>query len=102
VMVVLCGSIHRYVCVREERGDGEGVGSQVLSLVSDGLRYINLMVVLNDWFCFLEFFGSESFFDVGFSGYFDFIYEYRCDERLKAKSEGSTCLVYTGYSGCLL
>ncbi len=25
------------------------------------------------------------------------IYEYRCDERLKATTEGSTCLVYTGF-----
>ena len=24
------------------------------------------------------------------------IYECRCDERLKAKAEGSTCLAYTG------
>jgi hypothetical protein len=27
-----------------------------------------------------------------------YIYEYRCDERLKAKAEGSTRLVYTGLS----
>ena len=25
------------------------------------------------------------------------IYEYRCDERLKPKTEGSTRLVYTGF-----
>jgi hypothetical protein len=29
------------------------------------------------------------------------MYEYRCDERLKAKSDGSTRLVYTGLSGGL-
>jgi hypothetical protein len=29
------------------------------------------------------------------------IYEYRCDERLKAKSEGSTRLAYTGLCGGL-
>ncbi len=29
------------------------------------------------------------------------IYEYRCDERLKAKSEGSTRLTYTGLCGGL-
>ena len=29
------------------------------------------------------------------------IYECRCDERLKAKSEGSTRLTYTGFHGGL-
>jgi len=29
------------------------------------------------------------------------MYEYRCDERLKTKSEGSTRLVYTGWHGGL-
>ncbi len=29
------------------------------------------------------------------------IYEYRCDERLKAKTEGSTHLTYTGLRGGL-
>jgi hypothetical protein len=29
------------------------------------------------------------------------MYEYRCDERLKAKTEGSTRLVYTGLCGGL-
>jgi hypothetical protein len=29
------------------------------------------------------------------------MYEYRCDERLKVKSEGSTRLVYTGWYGGL-
>ena len=30
-LVPLCGRIHLCECVREERGDGEGVGSQTLS-----------------------------------------------------------------------
>jgi hypothetical protein len=30
------------------------------------------------------------------------IYEYRCDERLKAKAEGSTHLAYTGLRGGLV
>jgi hypothetical protein len=30
-----------------------------------------------------------------------YIYECRCDERLKAKAEGSTCLAYTGLCGGL-
>jgi hypothetical protein len=29
------------------------------------------------------------------------MYEYRCDERLKAKAEGSTRLAYTGLRGGL-
>ena len=29
------------------------------------------------------------------------MYEYRCDERLKAKAEGSTRLEYTGFRGGL-
>jgi hypothetical protein len=29
------------------------------------------------------------------------MYEYRCDERLKDKTEGSTCLGYTGLCGGL-
>ena len=29
------------------------------------------------------------------------MYEYRCDERLKAKVEGSTHLTYTGFRGGL-
>jgi hypothetical protein len=29
------------------------------------------------------------------------MYEYRCDERLKTKSEGSTRLAYTGLCGGL-
>jgi hypothetical protein len=29
------------------------------------------------------------------------MYEYRCDERLKAKAEGSTCVTYTGLLGGL-
>ncbi len=29
------------------------------------------------------------------------MYEYRCDERLKAKTEGSTRLTYTGLRGGL-
>jgi hypothetical protein len=29
------------------------------------------------------------------------MYEYRCDERLKAKTEGSTRLTYTGWYGGL-
>jgi hypothetical protein len=29
------------------------------------------------------------------------MYKYRCDERLKAKSEGSTRLAYTGLCGGL-
>jgi hypothetical protein len=29
------------------------------------------------------------------------IYEYRCDERLRAKAEGSTRLTYTGFRGGL-
>jgi hypothetical protein len=29
------------------------------------------------------------------------MYEYRCDERLKAKAEGSTLLTYTRLSGGL-
>ncbi len=36
---MLCGPMHLRACVREERGDGEGEGSQALS---DTLRYINL------------------------------------------------------------
>jgi len=32
--------------------------------MSDGLRYINLTVVVNDWICSVEFFGSESFVGV--------------------------------------
>ena len=29
------------------------------------------------------------------------MYEYRCDERLKDKGEGSTCLTFTGFRGGL-
>jgi hypothetical protein len=29
------------------------------------------------------------------------MYEYRCDERLKVKTEGSTRLTYTGFRGGL-
>jgi hypothetical protein len=29
------------------------------------------------------------------------MYEYRCDERLKTKTEGPTLLVYTGFHGGL-
>jgi hypothetical protein len=29
------------------------------------------------------------------------MYEYRCDERLKSKDEGSTRIVYTGFLGGL-
>ena len=29
------------------------------------------------------------------------MYEYRCDERLRAKAEGSTLLAYTGLRGRL-
>jgi hypothetical protein len=29
------------------------------------------------------------------------MYEYRCDERLQGKGEGSTRLVYTGFRGGL-
>jgi len=36
---VFRGPIHLQTCVNEERGDGEGSGSEVLS---DTLRYINL------------------------------------------------------------
>ena len=38
-LVTLRGPMHLCACVREERGDGEGAGSQALS---DTLRYINL------------------------------------------------------------
>ena len=38
-LVALRGPMHLCACVREERGDGEGAGSQALS---DTLRYINL------------------------------------------------------------
>ena len=36
------GSQALCACVSEERGNGEGAGSQALSLLSDVLRYINL------------------------------------------------------------
>ncbi len=35
-------------CVIEERGNGEGSGSQAISLMSDTLRYINLANVARD------------------------------------------------------
>ena len=38
-LVVLCGPMHLRTCVNEDRGDGEGEGSEVRS---DTLRYINL------------------------------------------------------------
>ena len=38
-LVALRGPMHRCACVSEERGDGEGAGSQALS---DTLRYIKL------------------------------------------------------------
>ena len=34
--------MHLCICVSEERGDGEGAGSRVLSLLSYTLKYISL------------------------------------------------------------
>ena len=39
------GPMRLCACVSEERGDGEGAGSQALPVLSDTLRYINLAEV---------------------------------------------------------
>ena len=41
-LVTLCGPMHLCVCVSEEGGDGEGVDSEVSSLLSYTLRYVSL------------------------------------------------------------
>ena len=45
-LVVCCGPIHLCVCVSKESGKGEGVGSQVLSLVSNTLTLTEVVIGL--------------------------------------------------------
>ena len=70
-LVVLCGPMNLCTCVNEDRGDGEGTGSPV---ISDTLRYINLGL------------------DITLVVYYEeikrelqriLIYECRCNERLE-------------------